>query len=189
MPLVGGGFDYFATMCYYCAILYSPIAGEGGAFMAWDVSIISTFKEVIAGINWLDAPAGILLFGADSDFKDQVHEKFLNNIIGIVEIDVSDLPQADSIGTASAPNGWNTLVVLTGDDSTDHAKRHHTVEALKRMGAKALIGVYVKQKPIYRESVIRPSGKCRKFNNQVVALLRTPPTLDGLNQLITISEN
>ena len=72
--------------------------------MAWDVSIISTFKEVIAGINWLDAPAGILLFGADSDFKNQVHEKFLNNIIGIVEIAVSNLPRADSMGTASAPN-------------------------------------------------------------------------------------
>lgn len=157
--------------------------------MAWDVSIISTFKEVIAGINWLDAPAGILLFGADSDFKDQVHEKFLNNIIGIVEIDVSDLPQADSIGTASAPNGWNTLVVLAGNDSINHAIRHNTVEALRRMGAKVLIGVYVKQKPIYRESVIRPSGKSREYNSQVVALLRNPPTLDGFNQLITVSEN
>ena len=125
--------------------------------MAWDVSIISTFKEVIAGINWLDVPAGILLFGADSDFKDQVHEKFLNNIIGIVEIDVSDLPQADSIGTASAPNGWNTLVVLTGDDSTDHAKRHHTVEALKRMGAK--------QKPFYR--IVASDSRNRRDSGEI----------------------
>lgn len=148
--------------------------------MCWDISIISTFKEVFAEINKIAEPVGIILFGADSEFKKQVCSKFSSNIKGIAEIEYTEPGLVASANHLIPLEGWNILVNLSGDQSIDHAKRHEAVTELKKVGVKILIGVYVKQR-------LAPP-QTRRFNQQVANLLERPPTADGLNHLIIISE-
>ena len=151
--------------------------------MGWDISIISTFKEIFAEINSIKEPVGIILFGADSEFKRGVLKKFSKNLSGFAEVALPEL--------------WNglylvsdkgVLATLSGDRSANHCDRHRTVEALKKIGAKKIIGIYVKQKPIKLNLQPTPDHVAR-FNWQVDMLLKDPPTAKGLNTLITVSEN
>ena len=159
--------------------------------MSWDISIISTFKEIFAEINWLRAPVGIILFGADSEFKEQVRKKFSGNVVGLTEIGYTAVSasEGDSANTPYILRAWNNLITLSGDYSADHTRRHEAVEYLRTAGAKVLIGVYVKHKPICEDTTTHPVEAISKFNKQVNALLKNPPTVDGLNHLIVISES
>ena len=159
--------------------------------MSWDISIISTFKEIFAEINWLRAPVGIILFGADSEFKEQVRKKFSSNVVGLTEIGYATVSasEGDSTNAPYILRAWNNLITLPGDYSADHTRRHEAVEYLSKAGAKVLIGVYVKHKPICEDTTTHPVKAISKFNKQVNALLKNPPTVDGLNHLIVISES
>lgn len=148
----------------------------------WDISIISTFKEIFAEINSIREPVGIILFGADSKFKQEVLKKFSENLYSFAE-DASP----EFLNGLYLVIGRNILTTLSGDYSADHDKRHRTVEALKRIGAKKIIGIYVKQKPIKLNLQPIPDYVAR-FNWQVDMLTKNPPTVDGLNSLVIVSE-
>lgn len=155
--------------------------------MGWDISIISTFKEVFAEINSIKEPVGIIIFGADSDFKDQVCAKFEAHVRGL-RINYSD---SDSIQSAicQAPTGeYNLTVELSGEDSANHWKRHEVVKMLKSAGFKVVIGLYVKQEQIQPWSAALPE-EIKKFNRQAAKLLGKPPTIYGLTNLIVVSES
>ena len=150
--------------------------------MGWDISIISTFKEIFAEINSIKEPVGIILFGADSEFKREVLKKFSKNLSSFAETTSPEL-----LNGLYLVAGKSVLTTLSGDCSANHCDRHRTVEALKKIGAKKIIGIYVKQKPIKLNLQPMPEHVA-KFNRQVKMLLKNPPTAKGLNALIIVSE-
>ncbi len=150
--------------------------------MCWDISIISTFKEIFAEINSIREPVGIILFGADSKFKQEVLKRFSENLYSFAETASPEL-----LNGLYLIMGKNILTTLSGDYSANHDKRHGAVEALKRIGAKKIIGIYVKQKPINLSLQPMPDYVAR-FNWQVDMLTKNPPTVDGLNSLVIVSE-
>ena len=99
--------------------------------MCWDISIISTFKEIFAEINSIREPVGIILFGADSKFKQEVLKRFSENLYSFAETASPEL-----LNGLYLIMGKNILTTLSGDYSANHSKRHGAVEALKRIGAK-----------------------------------------------------
>lgn len=156
--------------------------------MCWDISIVSTFKEIIAEINSIKEPVGIILFGADSEFKRQVLKKFADNLSKFTEIGYAGPDSIKLENGLYCVIGKNVLTSLSGDYSANHAERHKAVETIKRIGTKKVIGVYVKQKLI--ELNLQPMPDyVKRFNWQVDALAKNPPTIDGLNNLIIVSES
>lgn len=150
--------------------------------MGWDISIISTFKEIFAEINSIKEPVGIILFGADSEFKREVLKKFSKNLSSFAEATSPEL-----LNGLYLVAGKSVLTTLSGDCSANHCDRHRAVETLKKIGAKKIIGIYVKQKLIKLNPQPMPEHVAR-FNWQVEMLLKNPPTAKGLNALIIVSE-
>lgn len=147
--------------------------------MSWEIRKVSTPEDIYARIEKEDPhPVGVVLFGADWRNKKDIVQDFSTR-----------MPCCHSaIGSEMLfRNGLNCLVEMSGDDSGDHNRRHWEVTTLRNAGAKTVIGVYVKDRPIVRhaDSFLPP---VTRFNEQVARLLKEPPTAEGLDYLIVIDK-
>ena len=75
------------------------------------------------------------------------------------------------------------VLVLNGDESCDHKKRHESVMYLKKMGMDKVVGIYAKVNPPDSD----PREDEEAWKRQARELLNNPPTPDGLAFLITVS--
>ena len=75
------------------------------------------------------------------------------------------------------------MVIMSGEDSIDHKKRHDVVKIMREIvGLKTIIGVYVKEVCYTNYDV----ETALKNTMQLAELAENPPTPDGLDWLIIV---
>lgn len=154
----------------------------------WEINKVSTPEHIFDKINTeMPQPVGIMLFGADCEFKNQVVEKLQHELR---EIKVF-------LGTPSTyelaeliPSSSISLFVLSSMASSDHELRHEAVNVMRRIGAKNIVGIYVKVKapqPLPGRGFMGRRD-LQLMKTAVRELEKNPPTADGLDYLIVVEE-
>ena len=136
-------------------------------------------SELLDLLEKLPSPIGIMVFGPDQGAKNKVFSKIVSKIRNIPSY---------SGGSSNAIPSWpvattvcvgdNAIVKMDGETSTSYGERHRLVLGMRNNGAATVIGVYVKGDPK------TPKEDVKK---QIAKLEKRPPTVDGLDFLITIS--
>lgn len=144
----------------------------------WEIDRVSTPDRIFQKINAeMVHPIGILIFGADCDFKNQVTDEFTANI----DHNVLGFSYETSVSKCEflLKSEMNLIMVLDSDDSCCHLVRHSLAKSLQDRGAKAVIGVFAD-----------PCGSLHEPRAEAArqTLTETPPTADGLNYLIVVKE-
>lgn len=134
--------------------------------------IFDTFKKEMA------QPIGIMLFGADCDFKNEAIEEVQKGLANAV-IPFHGSPITHEM-VELLHNSPISLFVLSSMESSDHELRHEAVRVMRRIGAKTIVGIYAKATATNVDSKLA--------RNTVKELHRYPPTADGLDYFIEIEE-
>lgn len=156
----------------------------------WEISRVSTPERILEKIKKeLAQPVGIILFGADCDFKKEVVKTFTTEF-------GDDLACDTYAGTTmrhiqqSFGASRNYMIDLDSTDSASHDIRHQCVLNLRNLGARSVVGIYIKAREISEITVppLSNAVKQSKFNNQIHAIEDSKPTSEGLDYLITVEE-
>lgn len=165
----------------------------------WRLCQVSTTEQVFERINQEAAqPVGAILFGVDSDFKDRVYRRFTDEVAKPCLWGSYGYPNAlkdwseDTIyyHDLSTPDNKESriLLILAGNASADHAKRHLAVKTLRDSGMKTVIGVYVRsERPKFWEYLSDCKMSAQRAN-QFKKLTQNPPTAEGLDYLLEVNE-
>lgn len=148
---------------------------------------IGTIEAELANIAQLPPPVSIILFGADCEFKNKVLRRLEQ---GCSEAKIFyGAPSTHEI--IELIRGFPiSIFVLSSMESSDHELRHECVKVMHNIGAKVVIGVHAKAKPPQPFSGHGFTGRpdLQLMKTTIKKLEQNPPTVDGLNRLLTINE-
>ncbi len=153
----------------------------------WEINRVSTPERILDKIKTeMAQPVGIVIIGADSDFKNEIVEQMMSKLQGFT---CCFTKTPDTVAIIKALRHRAMAVVLDSVESGMHDLRHELVKVMRNAGAKTVVGFYVKAQmpqPLPgRGFMSRPDLKLlRKTIQQLEA---NPPTADGLDYFITIS--
>lgn len=157
--------------------------------MQWKETRVSTPEQIFGEIKTKVAqPVGIILFGADCDFKRAVLHIMLEKLQGRVYC-FADVPDDDAL--MSALQEYPVVVAMLDSDKSGKGEaRRALIEKMYRFGARTVVGVYAKinaPQPLPGHGFIgRPELK--RLSDEALALKADPPTNDEgvLNRMITV---
>ncbi len=135
----------------------------------WIYSKVSTPERCLQKISdELPRPIGIMIFGADRELKDKIEKLCIKRVPYLIggEADQQDCGIVIRGEKRQLPSDRNMVVILDETSSCDHSLRHQIVTNLRKIGAESVVGIYAKSS-----------------NSE----LTTPPTADGLEALITVT--
>lgn len=155
----------------------------------WEINKVSTPERIFDKIKEeMAQPVGIVIFGADCEFKNEVYETMMKELQGLARYytkrpDIATLTKA--VETYSA-----VVVMLGSDDSSQRELRHTLVNVMRNAGAKTVIGIYAKakKKPIPFGKAMISVAKDKQVNQQIDAIEQSNPTADGLDYFIVVEE-
>ncbi len=146
----------------------------------WQINRVSTSERIFDKINTeVDRPFGIIVYGADCDYKFKTVDKFLNNLTDVVFTNYRSMMEDFSQVEKLLGDFRSMVVVMNSEDSKVHHLRHECVQKLTEAGAKAVVGVLVK-----------PKGSLQKEKDEATRqhLEQYPPSADGLRYQIIVDE-
>jgi len=152
----------------------------------WEINRVSTPERIFDKIKTeMAQPVGIVFFGADCDFKNEVLDAMVEELRGFdcyytEAPDTAALMKAIQVHSAVA-------VTLNSEESSMHSLRQELVKAMRNAGAKTVVGVYAKSEKIPIRS-LTSSLEDAKFNRQVAAIKRSNPTADGLDYFVVVGK-
>lgn len=150
----------------------------------WEINRVSTPERIFDKINnEMAQPVGIILFGADCELKDDVLMECQRRVLNLAP-GYGDVVSASIFCQLDA--GRNIMIVMDGNMSGDHKQRHRIVTALRDHGAKTIVGIFAKYQPIWLGD--KRTAEEDSTNEQAWALINRPPTADGLDYLLVVSE-
>lgn len=153
----------------------------------WEINRVSTSERIFDKINnEMAQPVGIVIFGADCGLKDEVYMQCVERICNLATGYGGNGNMPLRAAGRAFSERKNVLTAMFGGASGDHQQRHQVVTALRDLGAQSVVGIYVKYEPIWLGD-----GKTTDddiTNQQAWALLNRPPTSDGLDYLLVVSE-
>ncbi|MBR5389278.1 hypothetical protein IK146_01830 [Candidatus Saccharibacteria bacterium] len=151
----------------------------------WECTLESkwegSFRRALGKINKLPSPIGIVVFGADCAFKNKVIDMIPNEVIDLTRNPGSDWKMRIRCGDS-------ILICMNGDDSASHVCRHNQVQELADAKCTNVVGIYVKTDPAWAGKDGMTRERALKYSTQSTNLKNNPPTPDGLDYLITVSE-
>lgn len=160
---------------------------KGGILMKCIQSRVCTLEEILKMIREdLPQSVGIVLFGADGDFKKEVYAKCIEGIPNLVTNN-EDGSLSLRIVSRAVGARQSILEVMEGYASANHNMRHQTVLTLRNLGIKTVVGIYAK----VEKEPIRPlmsSLEKVEFDKRVAAIEQSNPTADGLDYFIVVEE-
>ena len=149
--------------------------------MSWEIRRLDECEPVLKEIERIARPVGILLFGADGYLKDDVCNKILSTISHIGAIYRFGTDEALEPVKDALKRRDNVLVVMDNLYSRKRLHRHATVEELRSLGARVIVGVCVRYNPGSLENEA-------SIETDIQLQFKDAPTIDGLNYLIIVHE-
>ncbi len=152
----------------------------------WEIRRVSTPERIFNKIKEeMAQPVGIILFGADCDFKNEVIEEMIKSLPGLAFI-----PAPTSMKAMQNYNCNVVTVMLSSKESADHGIRHELVKTMRNAGAKTVVGIYAKakKKPIPFGKAMISVARDKQLNQQIAAIEQSHPTADGLDYFIVVEE-
>lgn len=151
----------------------------------WKVKTVSTPEQIFDKIREeMAQPVGVVLFGADCEFKSKTVGGVAKGLVNsaLFRLGGDDLPSRYSKMRIPQRCTHPYFFVLYSSASSSHDVRHEWFQAIRSMGAKTVVGIYVKAK---KKSI--PFGKAiitvvrnMRFNRQIDAIEQSNPTAGGL---------
>lgn len=156
----------------------------------WQINRVSTPERIFDKIrNEMAQPVGVLIFGADCDFKNEIANELIANFAGAKTI-LDDTPSTKQIVDFIHSKQSVMVAIFDAWSSASHDLRHECVKVMQRAGFETVIGVYVrcaKLEPLPARGFMRKSRRA-EVNQQIEVLEKAPPTPDGLDYLIVVDE-
>lgn len=156
----------------------------------WEINRVSTPERIFEKINnEMAQPVGIVLFGADCELKDDVFEECREQIHNLATPgrDGSSHSVVFEMTERGFFGGRNVLLVMSGESSGDHERRHQMITGLKSKGMKSMVGIYAKASRVPIRPLMFRLEKV-EFNKQIATIEQNSPTTDGLDYLLVVSE-
>lgn len=152
----------------------------------WEIRRVSTSERIFNKIKEeIAQPVGIVLFGADCDFKNEVLDTMVEELRGFARY-YTKAPDTATLVRAIKDH-LAVVVVLNSDESSTHELRHELVKVMRNAGAETVVGIYAK----VSKEPIRPllsSLEKVESNKQITAIEQSNPTADGLDYFIVVEE-
>lgn len=159
--------------------------------MKWEISKAVNDAQAITHINSAERPFGLVVFGADSALKQQVTELCIHCVDGLAWANRSNADQNAELVELLAANGYNLMVALNGEESTQPAQRQHIAQILRSSGAETVIGIYVKSDYIPESQIPIDTDEAYRaalaHNDQVDDLTSIPPSPAEFDFLCIVS--
>ncbi len=128
----------------------------------------------------LPQPVGIVVFGADCDLKDEVYMECVERIPNFA---TGYGGKGDSMPLRAAmqplSEGRSVITMMHGDSSGVPRERNEVVAALRRLGAKSVVGIYTKTEA--RTDNCENVADFHTLCTQCQRLANHPPTTEGLD--------
>lgn len=154
----------------------------------WEIRKVSTPEHIFDKIKEEVArPVGIIVFGVDCDFKNEVVDAMVEELRGFAHYH-SKYPGIDTL-IWEFNDRAAVVVVLNSESSMTHRLRHELVQTMRNAGAKTIIGIYAKAtapQPLPSRGYLKSQLARRKNTAEVLA--KDPPTADGLDYFIVVEE-
>lgn len=152
----------------------------------WEIREVCTPEQTFEKINTKMAqPVGIVLFGADCDFKNEVLDAMVDGLRGFARY-YTKAPDTATLVRAIKDH-LAVVVVLNSDESSTHELRHELVKVMRNAGAKTVVGIYAKVDQVPISPLISSLEKV-EFNKRITAIEQSNPTADGLDYFIVVEE-
>ncbi len=157
----------------------------------WEINRISTPERIIRKIKeGMAQPVGIVLFGVDCDFKNEVLEMLFE---GLSCFYYHRIPRATVLTSSFKGCSNEILVVLNTDESVAKGLRQGLTEAMSDVGAKTVVGIYARaRRRSWWRFLLRLNfgevRKRRKFNEMLGLLEKNPPKVGEFDYLVFVDE-
>lgn len=155
--------------------------------MSWEVRKKEENGEYILNkiVENAESYIGFLVFGPDFSSKGEIANEIRKSVPRLIRLNGITDTEAEHIKellqTTTDKSG--VIFVMPGDESIDHDIRHEAVEWLRSFDLGTIVGVYAR-KATHDES--EAPEVMLETNRQLVKMIENPPTLDGLDYLITV---
>lgn len=162
----------------------------GGSNMRWKVNgKVSTPENIFSQINTeIPQPVGIILSGADCDFKNEVSDTLTQGLRRFIVIS-DDVPSYRDAIAEKFQEYSIVAITIEGDDSHKHALRRAFVTEMQKAGTKTVIGIYAKcNKPAPLPGRGFLKSKTARLAKQITAIEQSNPTADDLDYFIVVEE-
>ena len=161
----------------------------------WEINRVSTPERILQKINEeMPQPVGIVLFGADNDLKDRIYRSYADRLVKPLSLghfgyhnllpDWSQEKVYLDLEPVKCNGDCRILVMMAGDASVDHARRHQVVTVLRELGMKTVVGIYAQQRRLTLRAFLSDFKEAVRITKQLKILRRNPPTPDGLDYLL-----
>lgn len=158
--------------------------------LRWEIRRVSTPERIFSKIKEeMAQPVGVVLFGADCDFKNEVLDTIVEELRGFADYYTTKAPSTDTLVWAFNSHSA-VAVMLNSDESSTHGLRHELVKVMRNAGAETVVGIYAKakKKPIPFGKATISAAKDRRVNQQIDAIEQSNPTAGGLDYFIVVEE-
>lgn len=157
----------------------------------WEIRRVSTSEQIFDKIKEeMARPVGIVLFGADCDFKNEVLDTMMETLRGFA-CSCTEAPDTATL-VRTIKDHLAVVVVLNSDESSTHGLRHELVKVMRNAGAETMVGIYAKVKYPRKIPTSGLSLEARQrrlaLEKCINTLEQNPPTADGLDYFIVVEE-
>lgn len=153
-----------------------------------EIREVSTLSTSSKRIKKMVQPVGIVLFGADCGFKNEVLDVMVDGLRGFARY-YTKAPDTATMVRAIKDH-LAVVVMLNSDESSTHGLRHELVKVMRNAGAKTVVGIYAKARapqPLPGRGFMTRSD-LKRIQKTVEKLEKNPPTADGLDYFIVVEE-
>ncbi len=171
-----------------------------------EIREVSTLSTSSKRIKEMAQPVGIVLFGADCGFKNEVVNELIDGLPGLSyhftqppypyprlqplarcrSSYFDQPPDASQLSKAFGRLEF-VMVVIDGVRSDLHLFRHKLVKLMQNAGARTVVGVYAKARKMPDDWSSCPVGAIG-HNARVHKIERSNPSADGLDYFIVVEE-
>ena len=147
--------------------------------MSLELQKYVTPYEAIQSINQIARPVGIILFGAEGTLKNRVCDEIITKVGEIANCVIYN--SSDDLGerTKTAFKDRKNALIIVGNRHLNLIKRRTIINALKKLGARIVVGVCAIQVTGAVNQNSQPINDCYQAN---------PPILDTFDELIIVRE-
>ena len=152
----------------------------------WEIQRVSTSERIFDKIKEeMAQPVGIVLFGADCDFKNEVLDAIVDGLRGFARY-YTKAPDTATL-VRNIKNHSAVVVTLDSAESSTHGLRHELVKVMRNAGAGSVVGIYAKVDKVPVRPLMSSLEKV-EFNKQITAIEQSNPNADGLDYFIVVEE-